>query len=104
MIQAITKTNILTTAEAGIVVTEDNRIYNLYQSPAASDLIGKPVPKTQIRHLFKFINQMDKSVQYAYNKGGDANITDRYTDLQLPASYFFCLIQVKPSVLVGHQE
>ena len=82
MIQAITKTNILTTAEAGIVVTEDNRIYNLYQSPAASDLIGKPVPKTQIRHLFKFINQMDKSVQYAYNKGGDGNITDRYTALQ----------------------
>ena len=80
MIHAITKTNILTTLEAGIVVTEDNRIYDVYHSPASADLIGKPVPKSQIRHLFKFINQMDKSVQYAYNRGTDT-IKDRYTQL-----------------------
>ncbi len=77
MIQAKTKTDILFTD--GLVVTEDNRIYNIYSPPASVSLIGKLVPKTQIRHLFKFINQMDKSVQYAYNKG---TITDRYTSIQ----------------------
>ena len=79
MIQAKTKTAI-TSITDGIVVTEDNRIYNYYTAPASGSLIGKPVPKTQIRHLFKFINQMDKSVQYAYNRGTD-NITDRYTSI-----------------------
>ena len=72
----------LTSITDGIVVTEDNRIYNFYTSPASASLIGKIVPKSQIRLLFKFINQMDKSVQYAYNKGGEANITDRYTAIQ----------------------
>ena len=79
MIHAITRTDILTTTGAGIICTEDNRIYNIYSAPAAPALIGKPVPKSQIRHLFKFINQMDKSVQYAYNKG---TIYDRYTSVQ----------------------
>jgi hypothetical protein len=79
MIHAITRTDILTTTGAGIICTEDNRIYDYYHSPASSDLIATPVPKTQIRHLFKFINQMDKSVQYAYNKG---TILDRYTSVQ----------------------
>ena len=78
MIQAKTKSPILFTD--GVVVTEDNRIYNIYSTPASASLIGKPVPTTQIRHLFKFINQMDKSVQYAYNRGTD-NITDRYTSI-----------------------
>ena len=78
MIQAKTKSPILFTD--GVVVTEDNRIYNIYSAPASVSLIGKPVPTTQIRHLFKFINQMDKSVQYAYNK--NTIITDRYTAIQ----------------------
>jgi hypothetical protein len=82
MIHAVTETDILTITGAGVIVTEDNRIYDYYQSPASSDLIATPVPKSQIRLLFKFINQMDKSVQYAYNKGGDGNIFDRYTALQ----------------------
>ena len=79
MIHAVTRTDILTITGAGIICTEDNRIYDYYQSPAALALIATPVPKTQIRHLFKFINQMDKSVQYAYNKG---TIYDRYTSVQ----------------------
>ena len=81
MIQAKTKSPILS-SEDGYVVTEDNRIYNYYASPASVSLIGKPVPTSQIRHLFKFTNEMDKSVQYAYNRGTD-NITDRYTRIQL---------------------
>ena len=79
MIQAKTKSPILS-SEDGYVVTEDNRIYNYYASPASVSLIGKPVPTSQIRHLFKFTNEMDKSVQYAYNRGTD-NITDRYTSI-----------------------
>ena len=61
MIHAVTETDILTITGAGVIVTEDNRIYDYYQSPASSDLIATPVPKSQIRLLFKFINQMDKS-------------------------------------------
>ncbi len=80
MIQAKTKSAILSTTD-GYVVTEDNRIYNYYASPASVSLRGKPVPKTQIRHLFKFTNEMDKSVQYAYNRDGSAGITDRYTSI-----------------------
>lgn len=80
MIQAKTKTAI-TSITDGIIVTEDNRIYNYYTAPASVSLRGKPVPKTQIRHLFKFINQMDKSVQYAYNRDGASGITDRYTSI-----------------------
>ena len=80
MIQANTKSNIDTKAN-GYVVTEDNRIYNLYSPPASLALIGLPVPKSQIRLLFKFKSDMDNSVQYAYNKGGSAAITDRYTHI-----------------------
>ena len=80
MIHAVTKTDILTTTGAGIVCTEDNRIYNIYSAPAAVSLVGTLVPKSSIRHLFKFINQMDKSVQYAYNRGTDT-INDRFTEL-----------------------
>ena len=81
MIQGKTKSALLSTTD-GIVVTEDNRIYQFYQSPAPVGIRGYKVPKSQIRLLFKFTNQMDKSVQYAYNKGGDANIFDRYTAIQ----------------------
>ena len=50
MIQAITGTNF------GVwVQTEDNRI-------------NTSVAKSKIRHLFKFTNDMDKSIVYAYAK------------------------------------
>jgi hypothetical protein len=81
MIQGKTKSALVGTQD-GIIVTEDNRIYNYYQAPAPLSIQGRVVPKSQIRLLFKFINQMDKSVQYAYNKGGEANITDRFTTIQ----------------------
>jgi len=63
MIQATTETgfNIF-------VQTEDNRI----QGNVAS---------TQIRHLVKFTNDLDKSVQYAY--GATETIKDRYTYIQI---------------------
>ena len=48
------------------ISTEDNRI-------------DTSVASTQIRHLFKFINDMDGSVQYAY--GSTETIYDRYTTL-----------------------
>ena len=48
MIQAITATNI-----TAYISTEDNRI-------------NTSVAKTQIRHLVKFINDMDGRVKYAY--------------------------------------
>jgi hypothetical protein len=48
MIQAITGTNFQVSLQ-----TEDNRI-------------DTSVAKTQIRHLFKFTNDMDKSIVYAY--------------------------------------
>jgi hypothetical protein len=79
MIQAKTKSPILSATD-GYVVTEDNRIYNYYTAPASASLIGKLVPTSQIRHLFKFTNDMDKSVQYAYNLS--TGITDRYTGIQ----------------------
>jgi hypothetical protein len=50
MIQAITGTNF-----SAYLQTEDNRI-------------DTSVAKTQIRHLFKFTNDMDKSIVYAYAK------------------------------------
>tara|TARA_R110002051_G_scaffold5002_1_gene27119 strand:+ start:704 stop:1186 length:483 start_codon:yes stop_codon:yes gene_type:complete len=59
MIQAITET----TVEA-FVQTEDNRI-------------NTAVASTQIRHLVKFTNDMDKSIQYAY--GALETIYNRYT-------------------------
>jgi hypothetical protein len=48
MIQAITETNFQVSLQ-----TEDNRI-------------DTSVAKTQIRHLFKFTNDMDKSIVYSY--------------------------------------
>ena len=60
MIQAITETNLEINVQ-----TEDNRI-------------DTSVASTQIRHLFKFTNDMDKSVQYAY--GTTETIFSRYTE------------------------
>lgn len=66
MIQAITETpfNIF-------VQTEDNRI-------------NTSVASTQIRHLVKFTNDLDKSVYYAY--GNSETIKDRYTQINLSYS------------------
>ena len=50
MIQAITETNLTTYLQ-----TEDNRI----DTSVGSD---------KIRHLVKFSNDMDKSIQYAYSR------------------------------------
>ena len=63
MIQAITETgfNIF-------VQTEDNRI-------------DTSVASTQIRHLVKFTNDLDKSVYYAY--GNTEIIKDRYTNINI---------------------
>ena len=63
MIQAITETNINI-----YVQTEDNRI-------------DTSVASTQIRHLVKFTNDLDKSVYYAY--GNTALIKDRYTQINV---------------------
>ena len=60
MIQAITETNLTT-----FLQTEDNRI-------------NTSVASSQIRHLVKFTNDMDKSVQYAY--GTTETIFPRYTE------------------------
>tara|TARA_R100000781_G_C4039730_1_gene113568 strand:- start:22 stop:504 length:483 start_codon:yes stop_codon:yes gene_type:complete len=62
MIQAITESTIKASLS-----TEDNRI-------------DTSVASTQIRHLVKFINDMDGSVQYAY--GAVETIYNRYTDFQ----------------------
>ena len=63
MIQAITETgfNIF-------VQTEDNRI-------------NTSVASTQIRHLVKFTNDLDKSVYYAY--GAAETIKDRFTKITI---------------------
>lgn len=63
MIQAITETDIKI-----YVQTEDNRIDN-------------SVASTQIRHLVKFTNDLDKSVYYAY--GNTEIIKDRYTNINI---------------------
>ena len=63
MIQAITETNIKI-----YVQTEDNRI-------------DTSVASTQIRHLVKFTNDLDKSVYYAY--GNTEIIKDRYTNINI---------------------
>lgn len=60
MIQAITETNLTT-----FLQTEDNRI-------------NTSVDSSKIRHLVKFTNDMDKSVQYAY--GTTETIFPRYTE------------------------
>jgi len=59
MIQAITETSFTI-----YVQTEDNRI-------------NTSVASTQIRHLVKFTNDMDKSIVYAY--GSSETIKDRFT-------------------------
>ena len=59
MIHAFTQSTFLV-----YISTEDNRIENR-------------VASTQIRHLFKFINDMDGSIQYAY--GSSEIIYNRYT-------------------------
>ncbi len=43
--------------------------------------IDTSVPRTQIRHLFKFTNDMDGGVKYAY--GRSETIRDRYTNITL---------------------
>jgi len=63
MIQAITETNFTI-----YVQTEDNRI-------------NTAVASTQIRHLVKFTNDLDKSVYYAY--GAAETIKDRYTQINI---------------------
>jgi hypothetical protein len=63
MIQAITETNLRI-----YVQTEDNRI-------------NTSVASTQIRHLVKFTNDLDKSVYYAY--GNTELIKDRYTNINI---------------------
>ena len=63
MIQAITETNIKI-----YVQTEDNRI-------------DTSVASTQIRHLVKFTNDLDKSVYYAY--GNTEIIKERYTNINI---------------------
>ena len=63
MIQAITETGFTI-----YVQTEDNRI-------------DTSVASTQIRHLVKFTNDLDKSVHYAY--GNAETIKDRYTSINV---------------------
>ena len=62
MIQAITETNLKI-----YVQTDDNRI-------------NTSVASTQIRHLVKFTNDLDKSVHYAYPQS--EIIKDRYTQIR----------------------
>ena len=63
MIQAITESNFTI-----LVQTEDNRI-------------NTSVASTQIRHLVKFTNDLDKSVYYAY--GSVEVIQDRFTSISI---------------------
>jgi hypothetical protein len=74
MIQAITGTNL-----TAYLQTEDNRI-------------DTSVAKTQIKYLFKFTNDMDKSIVYAYAK--TPVIENRYT-------YFFFLYNATPNIYTG---
>ena len=63
MIQAITETDLKI-----YVQTEDNRI-------------NTSVASTQIRHLVKFTNDLDKSIYYAY--GSSETIKDRFTNIDI---------------------
>ena len=63
MIQAITETGFNIDIQ-----TEDNRI-------------NTSVASTQIRHLIKFTNDLDKSVHYVY--GSTETIKDRYTSINV---------------------
>jgi hypothetical protein len=77
MIQAITGTNFKV-----FLQTEDNRI-------------DTSVAKTQIRHLFKFTNDMDKSIVYSY--ATNQNIENRYT-------YFSFLYNATPDIYLGRVD
>jgi hypothetical protein len=81
MIQAITGTNL-----TAYLQTEDNRI-------------NTSVAKTQIRHLFKFTNDMDKSIIYAYAK--PEVIENRYTEFDFvytaTPNIYTGLIDLKPA-------
>jgi len=74
MIQAITETSFDI-----YVQTEDNRI-------------DTSVASTQIRHLIKFTNDLDKSVHYAY--GFSETIKDRFTDISI-------LYNITPDIYTG---
>ena len=74
MIQAITATNL-----DAYIQTEDNRI-------------NTSVVSTKIRHLFKFTNDMDKSIVYAYPRL--ETINNRYTKCEF-------LYNASPSMLLG---
>jgi len=63
MIQATTETGFVINVQ-----TEDNRI-------------DTSVASTQIRHLVKFTNDLDKSVYYVY--GASETIKDRYTSINI---------------------
>lgn len=81
MIQAITGTSF------GVwVQTEDNRI-------------NTSVAKSKIRHLFKFTNDMDKSIVYAYGVYQDTQ--DRYTEFAFAynatPNIYTGLIDLKPA-------
>ena len=56
------------TAYILVITTEDVRI-------------DTSVPRTQIRHLLKFTNDMDKGVKYVYAR--EEHINDRYTKFSL---------------------
>ena len=81
MIQAITGTNLTVYLQ-----TEDNRI-------------NTSVAKTQIRHLFKFTNDMDKSIVYAYAK--IQIIENRYNvfgfEYNATPNVYFSRIDLKPA-------
>ena len=77
MIQAITETSF-----SAYLQTEDNRI-------------DTSVAKSKIRHLFKFTNDMDKSIVYAYAK--NQNIENRYT-------YFSFLYNATPDIYLGRVD
>jgi hypothetical protein len=58
-----------------------------YATPYSIDIttedvrIDTSVPRTQIRHLLKFTNDMDKGVKYVY--GRSETINNRYTNITL---------------------
>jgi hypothetical protein len=81
MIQAITGTNL-----TAYLQTEDNRI-------------NTSVAKSKIRHLFKFTNDMDKSIVYAY--ASSEVIENRYTEFDFlydaTPDIYTGLIDLKPA-------
>ncbi len=77
MIQAFTKSSF-----TAYISTEDNRI-------------DTSVGEGQIRHLFKFINDMDGSIQYAY--GSSETIKNRYSEIRF-------LYHVTPDVYTGRTK